>query len=54
MRKYEDIVNVAVVNFRQVWGNTESNLARIKGLYKTGGKARSGYNRLSRNGFNRL
>ena len=38
MRKYEDIVNVAVVNFRQVWGNTESNLARIKGFTKQAAK----------------
>ena len=35
MRQYEDIMNVAVVNFRQIWGNKESNLARIKGFIRS-------------------
>lgn len=39
MRTYEDIMNVAVVNFRQVWGNKESNLARIKGYIRAAAKA---------------
>lgn len=39
MRKYEDIINVAVVNFRQIWGNKESNLARIKGYIRSAAKA---------------
>lgn len=39
MRQYEDIINVAVVNFRQVWGNKESNLARIKGFIRSAAKS---------------
>lgn len=39
MRQYEDIINVAVVNFRQIWGNKESNLARIKGFIRSAAKA---------------
>lgn len=39
MRKYEDIISVAVVNFRQIWGNKESNLARIKGFIRAASKA---------------
>ena len=39
MRQYEDIMNVAVVNFRQIWGNKESNLARIKGFIRSAAKA---------------
>ncbi len=39
MRIYEDIMNVAVVNFRQVWGNKESNLARIKGYIRAAARA---------------
>ncbi|MCD8346775.1 MAG: carbon-nitrogen hydrolase family protein [Lachnospiraceae bacterium] len=38
MREYQDIMNVAVVNFRQVWGNKESNLARIKGFIRAAAK----------------
>lgn len=38
MKKYEDIMNVAVVNFRQIWGNKERNLDRIKGYIKAAAK----------------
>lgn len=38
MREYEDIMNVAVVNFRQVWGKKESNLERIKGFIRAAAK----------------
>lgn len=39
MRKYEDILNAAVVNFRQIWGNKESNLARIRGYIRSAAKS---------------
>jgi predicted amidohydrolase len=39
MRQYEDIISVAVINFRQVWGNKENNLARIKGYIRAAAKA---------------
>ena len=39
MRQYEDIINVAVVNFRQIWGNKESNLERICGYIRSAAKA---------------
>lgn len=39
MREHEDIINVAVVNFRQVWGGKESNLARIRGYIRSAAKA---------------
>lgn len=38
MRKYDDIVTVAVVNFRQIWGNTESNEQRIIGFTRQAAK----------------
>lgn len=39
MREYEDIITVATVNFRQVWGKKESNLARIKGYIRAAAKS---------------
>jgi len=38
MTRYEDIINVAVVNFRAVWGDKASNLARIKGFIAAAAK----------------
>lgn len=38
MKAYEDIMTVAVVNFRQVWGNKESNLARMAGYLRAAAK----------------
>lgn len=38
MREFEDIISVAVINFRQVWGNKESNLARMCGYIKAAAK----------------
>lgn len=38
MKKYEDIMNVAVVNFRQIWGNKERNLERMIGYVKAASK----------------
>ncbi len=38
MSKYEDVMNVAVVNFRQIWGNKERNLERIKSYIKAASK----------------